>query len=117
MFDIILTFIITNLSANATPYNTTFNPNPEYFVNIITQNYSWFFPFITIVAFLITDYILASKTQLDTRNLLLGTAIAYTMLSYLEVTGGLTNSVWFFVFEFIFILILFLSQLFQSNTP
>ena len=112
---IMLSFIITNLSNSSLPYNTTFSPNPANLPDIITQNFPWFFPLITLFALLITDYILATKTQQDTRTLTLGTAFAYTMATYIEVTGGLTNSVWFFTFEFIFLLALFVVQLFASR--
>lgn len=110
-----LSFIISNLSNSSLPYNTTFSPNPMNFPNIIMQNFPWFFPLITLFALLITDYVIAAKTQVSTRNLTIGVAFAYTMIAYIEVTGGLTNSVWFFTFEFIFLLALFITQLFATR--
>lgn len=112
---LILTFIVTNVSSGNTPYNTTMNPNPAYFPNLITQNYPWFFPFITMVMFIIVDYVLSAKTQIGSMHSLMGTSLAFMMISYGEVTGGLMNSVYFFTFEFIFILIFFITALFEKR--
>ncbi|MEM4066535.1 MAG: hypothetical protein QXV17_06725 [Candidatus Micrarchaeaceae archaeon] len=114
MIEIMLAFFITNLTNSSLPYNTTFNPNPLYLPNIITQNIPWFFPLITILAFIITDYVLTVKNA-ATRTMLLGTLLAYTIVAYVEVAGGLTSSAYYFVFVFGFLLMLFITVLFSQE--
>src|SRR5271157_2910957 len=108
-------FIITNLTANQLPWNTNMSTNLLYMPNIIIQNMPWFFPLITLVLLFITDYIFGLKRGVETKTNFFAVALVYTMLSYLEVAGGLTTSGYFYLFEFIMLIVLFVMTLFASR--
>ena len=112
MLNLIFVFIITNLSNGTAPYNITMPSNPLYFPNIILQNYPWFFPFITLFLFGISEYLIGITTQIDNRTNLLVVALAYTMITYVEVTTSLTTIGWFATFEIITLALLFIITLF-----
>ena len=107
-------FIITHLSNNTLPYNTTMPSNPLYFLNIIFVNMPWFFPLITMFLFLIGEYIITIKQPAQSKTGTMALALAYTMLSYVEVSGGLTNTGYFIFFEFITMILMFLITLFVN---
>lgn len=83
--------------------------------NIIIQNLPWFFPLITLVLLFITDYIFGLKRGIDTKTNFFAVALVYTMLSYLEVAGSLTTSGYFYLFEFVMLISLFVMTLFASR--
>lgn len=114
MLYIILTFIISNLNGTA-PYNITVPSNPLNFPNLILQNYPWFFPFITMFLFGISEYIIGIKTQVENRTNFLGVAFAYTVVTYVEVATSLTTLGWFATFEIITLGLLFIVTLFTPQ--
>ena len=111
MLPFIFVFIISSLNGTA-PYNITVPTNPMNFPNIILQNYPWFFPFITLFLFGISEYLIGVTTQIDNRTNLLAVALAYTMITYAEVASSLTTIGWFATFEVITIAILYVITLF-----
>lgn len=112
--NIMLTFIITNLTNGTEPWNTIVPQNPMNFTNLLLQNMPYFFPLVTMFSFVMSFYILTRKSAIDTRTMLLSTALAYTMLTYVEVLGSLTNIGWFFTFEIITLLLLYVITLFVN---
>jgi hypothetical protein len=72
----------------------------------------WFFPLITMVLFVLSAYLLNSKSEIETRTNLLITSFAYTVLTYIEVLGSLTTFGWFAFFELVTLLLLLLVHLF-----
>jgi hypothetical protein len=112
MFFTVLTFIITNLNNGTAPYNITIPSNPADLPNLILQNYPWFFPLITMFLFGISEYLISLTAQIDNRTNLLAVALAYTIVTYAEVSGSLTTIGWFAVFEVITIAVLFIISLF-----
>lgn len=105
-------FIIGNLTPNETAWNTTLSPNITSFPTLVTRNIGWFFPLITLVLLLISDYLIATKRGVSLKNNFYTVALAYTMLSYVEVAGSLSTTGYFFIFEFIMIGALILTTLF-----
>ena len=105
-------FVISNLSANQTAWNTTLSPNITQMPKLIIQNMPWFFPLITLILLLLSDYIIASKRGISLKNNFYSIALAYTMLSYVEVAGSLSTTGYFFMFEFIMIGALLITTLF-----
>ena len=114
MLHLILAFVITNLSNNSLPYNVTIPSNPLNFPNIIIWNFPWFFPFITMFLFGIGSYQMTKSPnpQMNSRTNLLAVAFGYTVLTYVEVLGSLTNIGWFAVFEGITLALIFIISLF-----
>ena len=107
-------FIITNLTNNTVPYNTAMPSNPLYFLNIILVNMPWFFPLITMFLFLIGEYIITIKQPAESKTGAMALALVYTILTYVEVSGGLTNTGYFIFFEFITMFLMFLITLFVN---
>lgn len=105
-------FIIGNLSPNETAWNTTLSPNITSFPNLITRNIPWFFPLVTLFLLLISDYIIAIKRGVSLKNNFFTVALVYTMVSYVEVSGSLSTTGYFFMFEFIMIAALIFTTLF-----
>ena len=112
MLHIILTFIITNLNNTTAPWNITLPTNPANFPNILLANFPWFFPFITFVLTALSSYVLILKSGVETRTSLLIISFAYTVLTYVEVLGSLTNIGYFFTFEVITLITLYVITLF-----
>lgn len=108
-------FIITQLNNSTSPWNVSVPLNPANFPNILLINIPYFFPLITMVLFAISFYIITLKTNIDTRTSLLSVALAYTILTYVEVLGSLTNIGWFFSFELITIALLYVITLFVNQ--
>ena len=118
MITIIFVFIITNLTNGSAPYNITMPSNPANFPDLILQNYPWFFPFITLFLLGISAYLVNVKANIDTRTNLLAVALAYTVLTYIEVASSLTTIGWFATFEVITIALLIVITLFtQQGEP
>jgi len=115
MLHVVLTFIITQLNNSSAPWNITVPGNPMYLPNILLSNFPWFFPFITFFFTAIGAYLMAVKTNIDTRTGLLGVAFAYTVLTYIEVLGSLTNLGWFFTFEVLTMALLYVITLFVNQ--
>lgn len=111
----ILVFIYTNLGNGTTPWNITVPANPQNFPNIILVNMPWLFPLITFFLTGISYYVLVRDTNIEGRTLLLGVTFAYTVLSYVEVLGSLSDIGWFFTFEMLTITMLFVTTLFVSR--
>lgn len=112
MLPILLGIIITNLTNGTSPWNITVPTNPLDFPNIILVNMPWFFPLITMFFTALSFYLITLKANEDTRTMLLVVAFAYTVLTYVEVLGSLTNIGWFFTFEVITMLVLYIITLF-----
>lgn len=109
---------ITNLSANALPWNVSMlNGNLTQAPNIVIDNLGWFFPAVTLMFLLMTDYILGIKKGVDLKNNFIVCAIAYTMLSYIEVVGSISTSNYFYIFEFIMLIALTIMSLWKQSTP
>lgn len=108
----IFTLIITHLANNTSPWNITLPTNPLYFPNIILQNMPYFFPLITLMLLGVSAYMINIKVNLATKTNLLTVGLAYTILTYIEVAGGLTTLGWFVVFEVIVVAILYTITLF-----
>ncbi len=108
----IYNFIITHLTNGTSPWNITISSNPLYFPNIIIQNMPYFFPLLTLMLFGVSAYLINTKVNLATKTNLLSVALSYTVLTYIEVAGGLTTIGWFVVFEIIVIAILYAITLF-----
>lgn len=105
-----------NLTGNTLPWNTNdINGNFSAFPTIVTRNLPWFFPFITMVLLLVTDYVFGVKKGVDTKVTFWGVAFIYTMVTYIEVAGSLTTSGYFYLFEFIAIASLFVMTLFTQS--
>jgi hypothetical protein len=118
MISIMLAFFITNLTGNQSPWNTSIaniGGNPGNAPNIITQNLPWMFPALLLVLALATDYLLTMKSQVSAEINFVVATLAYTMISYGAVSGGLETSGYFFLFEFIFLISLFVTILFASR--
>lgn len=108
---------ITNLSVNATPWNVTISGNLTQAPNIITQNIPWFWPAITLMLMLMTDYIIGIKRGVDLKNNFITVAIAYTMVSYIEVAGSLSTSNYFYIFEMLLLISLTVMSLWKKENP
>ncbi len=108
----IFNLIITHLANGTSPWNVTLPTNPLYFPNIIMQNMPYFFPLITLMLLGVSAYLINIKINLATKTNLLSVGLAYTVLTYIEVAGGLTTLGWFVVFEVIVIAILYAITLF-----
>lgn len=109
---------ITNVSGNTLPWNTSLNithGNLTEVPNYVIINIPWFFPLITLVLMLMTDYVLGIKRGVDSKVNFFAVALVYTMLTYIEVAGSLTTSGFFYLFDFIMILSVFVMTLFNSN--
>ena len=112
---------ITNTSCwfdanNGLVWNTTgVGGNLENAPNIILANVPWFFPLITMVLILITDYQLALKKGFDTKVNLFAVILAYTMVGYIEVAGSLADTGWFYFFELLTIIAIFIMTLFPPK--
>lgn len=104
-----------NITANETPWNTTGNYSFYSIPTLITKNIPFFFPLITLMLLLATDYIFALKKGVDTRSNFFAVALVYTILSYVEVVGNLSTSGYFYMFEFIMVISVFLITLFTSQ--
>ncbi len=106
-----------NISANTLPWNTTLS-QPGNFTqapNLIKQNIPWFFPLITLVLLLGSDYVLGLKKGIETKSNFFAVALVYTFLSYIEVVGQLSTSGWFYIFEFIMLASVFILTLFAKG--
>ena len=88
--------------------------NPLNFLNIIFVNMPWFFPLITMFLFLIGEYIVTIKRPDQSKTGTMALALSYTILTYVEVSGGLTNTGYFIVLEFITMILMFLITLFVN---
>jgi hypothetical protein len=109
----------TNLSANATPWNTSVdtNGNLTAFPSILVVNIPWFFPFITLVLMLATDYIFGIKQGVDSKKNFFAVALSYTFIGYILVLGKLSNSGYFYMFEIIMVTALYIMTIFSSQEP
>lgn len=111
--NILLTFIYTHINASQGVWNVTMPPGgPANFPNILLQNMPWFFPFITFFFAALSEYTLSIKNAIETRTGMLTVMLAYTILTYVEVLGSLTNIGYFFTFEVITIITLYVITLF-----
>ena len=108
--------IITNLTNNTLPWNTSnINGNFTSIPNLILQNSPWFFPFITMVLLLATDYLMSIKAGTSIKMTTLGVTIAYTILGYAEVVGGISGAQYFYIFEFIMLMTFISLLLFKKE--
>lgn len=116
MYHVMLQIFRWNISANQTPWMTnSTNGNFLQAFKLVIINIPWAFPFITMVLLIATDYELFIKRGVDAKNNLFAASLVYTMTVYVEVVGGLTATGWFFLFEFITILVIYIMTLFGSN--
>jgi hypothetical protein len=84
-------------------------------ISPISNNMPYFFPVITLMLLVVTDYYLGIKKQVDTKVNIMSVAIAYTVLAYIEVAGGLTTIGYMFLFEIILIATMIFVTLFAKN--
>ena len=105
-----------NLTSNTLPWNTTIPSNLGNFPLIITQNLPWFFPLILLIGFIWADYTLgkAAPELAGTKSFVI-ISLAYSILSYILVAGGLTTSAMFFLFEVIALAGFFFETLITSG--
>jgi hypothetical protein len=96
----------SNVAANCTIMNS---------ISPISNNMPYFFPVITLMLLVVTDYYLGIKKQVDTKVNIMSVAIAYTVLAYIEVAGGLTTIGYMFLFEIILIATMIFVTLFAKN--
>lgn len=99
--------ILWNTDANA----GNFGSAPD----LVKNNIPWFFPFISLVLLLMVDYTLGIKKGIDSKMNFLASAIAFTILCYIEVLGNLSTTNFFFLFEFIMVIALLLMTLFAKR--
>jgi len=111
----LLSFFITNLPANQLPWNVTVSPDPLQLPQLILQNIPWFFPLITLVSMVMIDYILGLKRGVSTKVQWVTVAIVFTILQYIEVAGGLASSAYFFLFEFLMMISMFVMVIFSGG--
>ena len=105
-----------NLTSTSLPYNTTMPSNLDNFPQLITQNLPWFFPLILLIGFIWADYALnKSAPELSGTKSFVIISLAYSMLSYVVATGGLTTSAMFFLFEIIALAGFFFETLITSG--
>lgn len=116
-------FFRSQIPANTSPWGTTCtggtatnaNCSIMNFPSMITMNMGWFFPLITMVLLIMTDYILAIRKGADTKTNLFAVALTYAILGYIEVAGNLATIGYFFIFELILIAIIMIMVLFQNQ--
>lgn len=112
MLHLFFSIFITNLSSNSLPYNTTIpGTNPLNFPKLITQNIPWFFPMLMMFGVLSVDYLLAIRKNFELKANFAVATLIYTMIAYAAVSGGIMDTGYFFFFEFLFILALFIISL------
>ena len=105
-----------NITSTSLPYNTTMPSNLANFPQLITQNLPWFFPLILLIGFIWADYALnKSAPELSGTKSFVIISLAYSMLSYVVATGGLTTSAMFFLFEIIALAGFFFETLITSG--
>jgi|ACVJ01.1.fsa_nt_gi hypothetical protein len=117
-----MSFIITHLPPNATQvWNTTITNSSNTYgtlsslIGMLTTNFPWFFPLITMILMLLADYafVMTSKqTKLSYTLLIL---FIYTMIMYVEIGGAIVaNSGMFFLFASLFALGVLVINLFSG---
>ena len=105
-----------NLTNTTLPWNTTIPSNLANFPVLVTQNLPWFFPLILLIGFIWADYALnKSAPELSGTKSFVIISLAYSMLSYVVATGGLTTSAMFFLFEIIALAGFFFETLITSG--
>ena len=105
-----------NLTSTSLPWNTAIPSNLANFPQLITQNLPWFFPLILLIGFIWADYALnKSAPELSGTKSFVIISLAYSMLSYVVATGGLTTSAMFFLFEIIALAGFFFETLITSG--
>jgi hypothetical protein len=105
-----------NLTNTTLPWNTTLPTNLANFPLIVSQNLPWFFPLILFIGFIWADYALSkSAPELSGTKSFVIISLAYSLLSYLVIAGGLTTSSMFFLFEIIALAGFFFETLITSG--
>jgi hypothetical protein len=105
-----------NLTNSTLPWNTMIPSNLANFPQLVSQNLPWFFPLMLLIGFIWADYALnKSAPELSGTKSFVIIALAYSILSYLVIAGGLTTSAMFFLFEIIALAGFFFETLITSG--